>query len=247
MRWMVDCNWKLAAANFAGDGQHTFTTHGFQGAVGLELIRGKSYALPTKNGHTAGLKCWLGEAPEEPYIALPQQLWSEVERHLKPDQLQVLRSLATLVGNVFPNTSFLETTVRLPPEGSGQNGRAMSFLTLRQWQPKGVGKTEVWSWFLVDRNAPAWWKEASREWFSRSFGMAGVFEQDDTENWGEITRSLSSPVASRLRLQYKMGMERRLAEEWPGSVAVYAQPSFSEINERAFYDHWKKMMKQKER
>nr|NIO10104.1 Rieske 2Fe-2S domain-containing protein [Deltaproteobacteria bacterium] len=53
MRWVADANWKLGAANFAGDGQHTVTTHGFQSAVGLELIRGKSFAMPTNKGHTA--------------------------------------------------------------------------------------------------------------------------------------------------------------------------------------------------
>lgn len=244
MRWEVDANWKLAAGNFAGDGQHTFTTHGFQSSVGLELVRGKSYALPTKNGHTAGLKCWITGGKSDRYLALPEELWPEIERHLAKDQLQVMNSLATLVGNVFPNMSFLDTTVQLPPEWSGGERRIISFLTVRQWQPKGPHRMEVWTWLFMDKNAPEWWKEASRECYLQSFGMAGVFEQDDLENWGEITQALRGPVARRLWLQYKMGLDLVPSKEWPGSGTAYAPSSFVELNERNFYSRWHELILQ---
>ncbi len=242
MRWEADANWKLAAANFAGDGQHTFTTHGFQRAVGLELIRGKSYAMPTKKGHTAALKHYLPGGKSDPYLALPQELWPELERHLRKDQWEVAKSLATVVGNVFPNMSFLNTVVVPPPEWSGPERRSISFLTVRQWQPKRSDRMEVWTWLFMEKNAPQWWEQASRECYLRSFGVAGVFEQDDMENWVEITKSLRGPVAGRLDLQYKMGLEATQAREWPGSEVVYSMPFFSELNERVFYRHWQKLL-----
>ena len=242
MRWEADANWKLGAANFAGDGQHTHTTHGFQSAVGLELIRGKSFAMPTNQGHTAALKQRLPGSKGDPYLALPQELWPEIESHLAEDQLKIAKSLATVVGNVFPNMSFLNTVVVPPPEWGGPEGRSISFLTVRQWQPKRSDRMEVWTWFFVDKNAPQWWKQASKETYSRSFGMAGVFEQDDMENWVEITQALRGPIAGRLLLQYRMGLEATPAKDWPGSGVVYSLSSLSELNERVFYRHWQKLL-----
>jgi hypothetical protein len=242
MRWEVDANWKLGAANFAGDGHHTFVTHGFQSAVGLELIRGHSYSLQTKNGHTAGFKFWNTDRDENYCLALPREIHPEMERALKPDQWKVLESLSTLVGNVFPNMSFLDTTIRLPESWRVSERRTISFLTLRQWQPVGAGKMEIWSWLFMDRNTPPGWRQASRDSYLRSFGVAGIFEQDDAENWAEITRSLRGTVARRLRLQYKMGLDPCPATDWPGSIRVSAQPTFSELSERVFYQSWLAMI-----
>jgi len=242
MRWVADANWKLGAANFSGDGQHTFVTHGFQSAVGLELIRGKSYAMATKKGHTAGLKHYLPGDKNDPYMALPQELWPELESHLTEDQLKATRSLATVAGNVFPNMSLLNTVIIPPPDWSGPDRRSISFLTVRQWQPKRSDRMEAWTWLFMEKNAPQWWKQASRECYSRSFGPAGVFEQDDMENWVEITQALRGPVARRLSLQYKMGLEATPAREWPGSEMVYSLSFPSEINERVFYKHWQKLL-----
>ena len=58
MRWEVDANWKLGAANFSGDGVHLFTTHGFRSALGLEdKMQGeqRNYRLITDNGHASSL------------------------------------------------------------------------------------------------------------------------------------------------------------------------------------------------
>jgi len=242
MRWEADANWKLGAANFAGDGQHIQTTHGFQSAVGLELIRGQSFAMPTKKGHTAALKQYLPGGTGDPFLALPQALWPEIESHLSEEQLNVAKSLATVVGNVFPNMSFLNTVVVPPSEWGGPESRSISFLTVRQWQPKRADRMEVWTWLFVDKNAPQWWKQASRETYSRSFGMAGVFEQDDMENWVEITQALRGPIAGRLLLQYRMGLDATPTTEGPGSGVVYSLSSLSEMNERIFYSHWQKLL-----
>jgi hypothetical protein len=72
--------------------------------------------------------------------------------------------------------------------------------------------------------------------------VAGIFEQDDAENWGEITGALRGVIARRLQLQYKMGLTPPPATDWPGTVRVYAQPNFSELNERAFYNRWLKLV-----
>lgn len=251
MRWEVDANWKLGAANFAGDGTHVYTTHGFETALSLRTFRGRSgserpasYALVTREGHTAALVSMPDGEPGKPYLALPEGLWPEVESHLSEEQLGLLRTLVSLVGNVFPNLSFLNNAKQPVPEWGNETNEMIPFFTLRQWQPKSAGKTEVWSWFFVDKNAPAWWKEASFHCYTRLFGMAGMFEQDDLENWSEITHALRGPVAKRLWLQFKLGLKVTRARNWPGPGVAYEQTIPVEASERVFYRRWQERIAQ---
>ena len=245
VRWLIPGNWKLAAANFAGDGHHIFTTHGFRTALNLETIRGErlSYVLPSDYGHACTLSCWPKGVTDYPYSRLPEAIWPELKEHLSEDQLDLLANLAIMVGNIFPNCSFLQTASHLPDEwGGSPSDPPVSFLTIRQWQPRGANQMEVWSWQLVDRNAPERWKEVSRQCFTREFGPGGVFEQDDAENWSGITATLKSPAAKRLTLQYRMGLKMDDAQQWPGPGTAYFKRSFEEFNERVFYAYWHKLM-----
>ncbi|HLY65396.1 MAG TPA: SRPBCC family protein, partial [Chloroflexota bacterium] len=155
----------------------------------------------------------------------------------------ILRSVMIAVGTIFPNLSFLNTASHTPAEWGGPEGQPISFLTLRQWQPKGPNSTEVLSWLFMEKNAPAWWKDASRECYERVFGMAGVFEQDDMENWSQITQGVSGPIASRLDLHYEMGMAAEPMADWPGPGTAYRfQPPFVDLNERVFYRRWQELI-----
>lgn len=243
IRWVVDSNWKLAAANFAGDGHHIFTTHGFRTALLLETLGGKrtSYVLPTDRGHAATLTCWPTDMPGPPYLAIAQELLPELRRSLTPEQMGMLERLMLIVGNIFPNMSFLDTASHTPAEwGGGPDAPPMSFLTVRQWQPRGPTHMEVWSWLFAERNAPQAWKDASRESYLREFGPAGVFEQDDVANWATITQNLQGPIAKRLWLQYRMGLDVAEAKDWPGPGLAYLKQSFEELNERVFYAAWQR-------
>ena len=195
--------------------------------------------MNTKNAHAAALQC----LEDETYLALPKELWPEIKRHLAEDQLEVMKHLVGTIGNVFPNLSFLTNGKHLGVEWGGPEDRLISFLTLRQWQPKGAGKMEVWSWCFVDKNAPEWWKETSRECYLRAFGMAGMFEQDDMENWVDITQSLRGPIARQLWLQYKMGLGGVLSKKKPQAGPLHPTTP-GEDSERAFYRHWQRLMMQ---
>ena len=242
MRWVVDGNWKVAAGNFAGDPVHLFTTHGFRTALQLEdrTQNGRrTFDLTTDRGHALS---FIG-SDQDVHLCLPEELWPEMERRLTRDQLDMVKPLITVVGNVFPNMSILNSGNRTPGQWGGEH--ANSFLTVRLWQPRGADGTEVWSWFFVDRNAPDWWKEASRESYLRTFGMGGIFEQDDTENWAEITRALRGPIARRLWLQYKLGLGSGGTPERPvPQLQNLEKSSIGEHNERAFYGRWQELMVQ---
>ncbi len=76
---------------------------------------------------------------------------------------------------------------------------------------------EVLSWFLVERDAPEWLREASQASYVNNFGPAGVFfEQDDAEAWKAITESVQGPFAGEGLLNYEMGMDLTPLNDWPG-------------------------------
>jgi len=187
------------------------------------------------------LKC-----PRPPiYLGLPQELRSELEQKLSKEQLEMIKPLIVLVGNVFPNLSFLQTAGHTPKEWGGPEGMPISFLTLRQWQPKGPDKMEGLTWLFVDKNAPQQWKECSRQCYQRVFGVAGTFEQDDLENWAQITQGLRGSVAKQLWLHYELGLDMPPSKEWPGpGGGYYGQPPFFDLLERLFYGQCLRLLMQ---
>lgn len=241
MRWMVDANWKLGAGNFAGDAHHLPITHGFVGALGLKPTRSNrtAYSVPTENGHVGNVIFFPDAHTGSSHLALPAELWPEIRRNLDDGQYEIMKKLQILAGNVFPNLSFLNTASHHAGEWGGPEGQAISFLSLRQWQPRGPSQMEVLSWAFVDKHAPEQWKEMSQRCYQRVFGMAGTFEQDDLENWGEISGALAGPMARRLQLHYGMYLDETPSPTWPGpGIAYHHTSSIGEIGERVFYEHW---------
>ncbi len=257
MRWVVDANWKLGATNFTGDAYHLPTTHGYGSALGLDVTRGRraGYTISTANAHAANVNRWPEGNMGRPYLSLPEQLIAEFEQRLSADQLEVMRTMVSFAGNLFPNCSylniatvgFLNTEWRTGEQpASAEDSKATSFLTLRQWQPRGVDKTEIWSWQLMDRDVPDWWRESSIACYTRSFGLAGMHEQDDLANWMAISEGCRGPMGRKLWLNYQMRLgEREAPSDWKGpGEADYLYPmSVSDRNERAFYRRWADLLR----
>ena len=126
MRWVVDGNWKVAAGNFAGDPVHVSITHGFATALELgfrtagglgDRTKGerRSYRLTTERGHAVS----LAGSSEGSHLSLPQELWPEMELRLTSEQLDMMKALVAVVGNVFPNMSILNSGTREPGQWGG--------------------------------------------------------------------------------------------------------------------------------
>jgi 3-phenylpropionate/trans-cinnamate dioxygenase alpha subunit len=79
---------------------------------------------------------------------------------------------SNLNANIFPNFSFL---------GCGIN-------TFRVWLPKGPDEIEAWIWVLVEKDMPQQLKDMIRTESPRLFGLAGIFEPDDAENFEAATQ-----------------------------------------------------------
>ena len=233
-KWELAANWKLAAENFMSDAYHTAHTHASIGELGLvpSLSFAKAgYHIYSGNGNGLGLGTGM---PGSPDILAPE-LFPVFERTLSKEQYLLLKQMRNLHGTVFPNLSFLVSALTL-------DGSPISHTTLRQWQPKGPGKMEISSWFLVEKEALDQWKERSRQAYIISFGSSGMFEQDDTENWSSISENCRGVMASRtLSFFYQMGLERSTSASFSGPGQVY-DGKFCEANARAFYRHWLELM-----
>jgi nitrite reductase/ring-hydroxylating ferredoxin subunit len=228
-RWTIDANWKLAADNFASDAYHTATTHASIAAIGLAPSIGfakDGRQVRAGNGHGLGLG--LGPNP-----AVPPEVLALYERHLSAGQIAVWKRMQNLHATVFPNLSILMSSA------TGPEGRRVIHTTVRQWQPAGPGRLEILSWLVLESEVSPEWKEMCRRAYILTFGTSGIFEQDDTENWSNITANARGAIVREaVNFDYTMGT----GSEDP--VAGFEGPGralgikFQEANARAFYRRW---------
>jgi 3-phenylpropionate/trans-cinnamate dioxygenase alpha subunit len=233
-KWVVGCNWKLAAEQFSSDMYHGMTTHGSamaamsppgfdfrsQGVFGSQ----KAVQYADRNGHGGGFfvhdeapqtQVWVQPAARDwQYASLP-----EAETRLGRTRAWRLAGH----NNIFPNFSYNLATQ-----------------TARVWHPRGPGQLEVWAWVLVDAAAPDAAKEAFKTGNLRSFGPAGMLEQDDVENWIEVQKILRGAMARKTEFCVGMGRghERHDADGYKGTTNYV----MAETAARAFYRHWRDLM-----
>jgi len=234
-RWMVPTGWKFPAENFASDAYHTATTHAFLSKLQLVDSVGfgrDGYHVDAGGGHGLG----IGTQDEGPWY--PKELRSEFEEHLRPAQLELFDRVKNFHGNVFPNLSFLI------PNVIQVGDHKVSGTTLRQWQPAGPDRMQVWSWYLIERDAPEWWKTLGRAMYVQTFGSSGMLEQDDTENWELQTKNVHGvvPRDEPVMLDYSMGVGAVPMGDFAGPGTVYAG-KFNEAAARNFYRKWVAMMR----
>jgi 3-phenylpropionate/trans-cinnamate dioxygenase alpha subunit len=101
---------------------------------------------------------------------------------------------------------------------------------------------EIWSWAIVDKAASAKIKDVMRFVSQFRFSPSGVFEQDDMDNWIQVTSAARSLIGRRHPANYQMsGNEPPLDIDLPGTVTS----RFSDNNQLSLYMHWAKMLQAK--
>ena len=226
-KWVVPCNWKLPAENFAGDAYHVAWSHlsairsGFAGDFRLRSGTGGRLLSPG-NGHCVIALGGddIAEAPEPELVNYEWESRPEAERRLG----KRLKEVNPIVATVFPNFSMIRSTSH----------------SFRVWHPKGPDHIEVWSWIFVDKAAPPQVREALRLNGIRGFGPSGTFEQDDMDNWQECTRTCRGVVSRRYDLNMQMGLGH---EDYNPELGAWASDyRLSESNHRQFYRRWAEVM-----
>jgi phenylpropionate dioxygenase-like ring-hydroxylating dioxygenase large terminal subunit len=232
-KFIVHSNWKIGSDNFVSDSYHTMVTHGSIAQLGMvpsATYSKKGYQVHTDNGHG----CLIGMP--NPDFAFPEELKDEFKANLTPEQYDLMSNLKNLIGTLFPNLSILVSHTKV-------KGQLISNTTMRLWKPVGPEKMEVMTWFLVEKNASEDWKHRSRESYILTFSPSGIFEQDDTEVFTDITAAASGvmPFAKKLTYNYTMGMHREPVTDFPGPGVAYGD-KFSEANSRNYYRYWLDLM-----
>jgi phenylpropionate dioxygenase-like ring-hydroxylating dioxygenase large terminal subunit len=241
-RWVMDANWKSGAENFAGDDYHLLYLHRSMFEVGAIQIPFHAnmlghHVLPG-NGHALDLS--VAENPEElAFWGLPEEITSRYDPgKLTPEQFALAKRSRVLVGNVFPNLSF----IAIPLTGAPGKQAPVGFINLRLWQPKGPGSMELWNWVLVPKSASDEFKRASYDASMGTFSASGLFDQDDSEPWMSMARTAGSAFARKagFKLNYQMGLTvgtARFLEDWPGPGLVSAH-RYEDGAHRVIYERW---------
>jgi nitrite reductase/ring-hydroxylating ferredoxin subunit len=243
-RWTFEHNWKIGPINFCGDGPHAPMLHGpiSQMAVGesaeqfMAAILGDSPDV--RLGHGSAMLLNLTPGTEQRFIGYHPDLVALYRRCLNPTQLDFLGRMMTGVATLFPNLSLVQAPVRFDPDAPPVN-----FLTLRLWQPVSATRTEVWNWFLAEREASADWKRTSLTAGLRSFSAGGTFDQDDAEAWAAVSRGIRGPIGRSLSLNFQATLGWR-DEHWdafpgPGKTCLNM---FTEQTEFDFLIEWRRRM-----
>ena len=107
--------------------------------------------------------------------------------------------------------------------------------------PRGPLHTEFWHFVLVEKDAPEEMRRALIAGSGNSNGITGLMEQDDQDNWIQMTQSGLSPRGRRVPVHLAMGVghETSAHPDFPGLVS---ERYISENNQRNFYARWQEFM-----
>jgi phenylpropionate dioxygenase-like ring-hydroxylating dioxygenase large terminal subunit len=236
-KWMEPCNWKTPVDN-CSDNYHVPITH-YSSSIAANKMYGlpmatmeTSLAAPNRNHHVFvnGHALTFRSAPPTgqhpvrrgvtPENKAAFDAWEDMSEGEAVARLGEERARELQLGNhsLFPNT----------------------VLGFRLAHPRGPLKTEFWHFALVPKDAPEEVRNAMQNATSQFNGAAGVFEQDDIDNWRQVTEASKSPIARRLRADISMGINHSgPSEEWPGE---HSERYISENNQRHFYQRWMEFM-----
>ncbi|OZD81360.1 3-phenylpropionate dioxygenase [Rhodococcus sp. 05-339-2] len=240
--WESRCDWKLYAENGSGDGYHTPVTHQFGFHLGYFASSGATHSIghsvhfPDK-GHGIG----LGETPGmDPFLGYPPEIVDVLKERLTPEQLAVFEPVRTAVGMAFPNLSFLSQPFSPIP---GEPG--IRFVTMRQVRALSAGTMQMSSWCLVPKGVSEEYREAAYNAYTLAFGPGGMFEQDDMENWNNITQQLKGSVVREMDFPYVSGLKQEPVANYPGP-GVALQPYMNDSNFRNLWSTWAKYLTDKD-
>lgn len=233
-------NWKIPVDNHS-DGYHFAVTHGSavmvlgrdRSPTGQSEIR----ADPTTaralvgNGHSSG--AYIGKMERSrPFSASSTDVSAQIIRDYYTEHLPELRKrlgenqarqASMGIGNVFPATNWNGSTSQI-----------------RLRHPRGPEKTEIWTYLIVDKKAPPEVRQAFRRNHVLCMGPAGTVEQDDVNNWYQVTASGKLLTGSQYPMNFQLGLnrEKRTSELAPGRLSV----GTTEDGQRDFYGRWAEIM-----
>ncbi len=234
MKWIEPANWKTLVDN-CSDNYHVPTSHLSSLLVQSRylgrprLSHEEQFQSPNKhvfvNGHSLTFREVDDNTPR--YVhGVSRDTFHIFQEHYNATLPEVERRLGT----------FRARQVQLGNHSLFPNG----VLGFRLALPRGPLQTEFWHFVLVEKDAPEAIKHVIRTGSQANNGAAGLFEQDDIDNWRQVTTASRSRIARQYPQELSMGIGHAGAHpDYPGLVS---ERYVSENNQRHFYLRWQEFM-----
>jgi phenylpropionate dioxygenase-like ring-hydroxylating dioxygenase large terminal subunit len=234
LKWIEPVNWKTLADN-CSDNYHVPTTHLGSARVQSQFLgrprlsHEEQFKSPNKhvfvNGHSLTFREVSDDTPRYVHGMSREtfDLFQEYHRATLPEaerRLGVFRARRVQLANhsLFPN----------------------GILGFRLAHPRGPLRTEFWHFVLLEKDAPEAIKQVIRIGSQANNGAAGLFEQDDVDNWRQVTAASQSRVGRRVAQDLSMGLGH--AGPHPDYPGLVSERYISENNQRNFYLRWQEFM-----
>ena len=206
--WEVDTAWKFATDNFT-DNFHVFSTHHSLVELGMlpndPDFASHGHMITSGNGHILHMVQGPPDDEEFKAFGLPRRAARADEAQPLAGQVQDAPSRSVSAPGPCGRTS----TACSCQSSDVIDGKQWPFMNFRMEEPLTPTRTRMWSWFTVDKSADRRLQEGSYETYVRTFGPAGIFDQDDMENWEDCTRVERRPGgASATTCTTSMGVNR---------------------------------------
>jgi len=237
-KWRIPTNWKFPGFSFDGDSAHGAMTHrsinvaaiGPQGEA--EGSGGSRHGVSAPFPSTGYEMCIpeLGHGGHNPIFELPgaapyADTWQTV-----PGVDDYYRKTRELKQEKYKDEYLHGGSCLVWPNVNIQPQRILI------WHPHGVGVTESWRQYPVDRDAPKLVKDAQRRYMMRYGGPCGLTESDDMENWNYAFPASLGTIAQRLPYNFQNGVGfAHTDERVPGMTLNYR---IAEENQRARLNRW---------
>jgi len=243
-KFVIDCNWKFAVDNLF-DWYHPQVTHMSAMASGLfppttepitidvggaKATTGEDLDIPAGLAGSGTEEIVLiseyGHAVAGPSVKgfkspLNDQSWRE-----RPSVIETLGPVGIEVSghpNIFPN-SWISGTMQL---------------SLRV--PVSAGRTEIWWFSFVEKEAPAEKRQMTVMLANHVFGPSGLLEQEDGENWAQSTLQTRGSRSRRIPQLLKMDLGRGQVIKEHGHARI--EGTTSEHAQLWMYHSWAQWMK----
>ncbi len=232
-------NWKLPVENVCGDGYHLGWAHAGVMTVAssmkieslsvgnTDIDSSTAMSVTGMNGHSvlSTLDGYAGYAfYPDPQMAVD---YLDANRETVISRLGELRGKqfwgSQINFTVFPNVQMLP----------GLNW-------FRVYHPKGPGKMEMWTWAMVDKEMPDNLKQMILDNVCRTFGAAGMFDNDDGDNLIACTSQNRGWQTRRQNIYTNMAMGKEHSR--PDMPGIISDGLIGEQNQRFFYRRWQEMM-----
>jgi 3-phenylpropionate/trans-cinnamate dioxygenase alpha subunit len=191
-KWILRTNWKYPADNFGGDDGHHLITHA---SIRKVRVDASDYSNNVADQYKRLLPTMSAEDEQQ----LTQTVSATPAGILRNYLLEHFPEALRRIGKDAYKRSIVETIF---PNLSVNSHRHM----IRVWHPRGPYKTEMWSYCIVDKDAPQEVKDEQRRLLTQTFGPSGNFEQDDVNNWQHCTATGRGWIARRYPQNIQAGM-----------------------------------------